>query len=101
MFGLAYKDDPANIKNFLDEAGDPYARVGADRKGRIAIDWGVYGVPETFIVKGDGTDRLSLCRADERGELSRHHFARDRESAAMKPLCRSAPYACSAWSVCL
>jgi cytochrome c biogenesis protein CcmG/thiol:disulfide interchange protein DsbE len=55
LFGLAYKDDPANIKRFLDEAGDPFARVGADRRGRVAIDWGVYGVPETFIVKGDGT----------------------------------------------
>ena len=55
LFGLAYKDDPANIRGFLAEAGDPYARIGADRKGRTAIDWGVYGVPETFVVKGDGT----------------------------------------------
>jgi cytochrome c biogenesis protein CcmG/thiol:disulfide interchange protein DsbE len=55
LFGIAYKDDPANIKRFLVEAGDPFARIGADRRGRVAIDWGVYGVPETFIVKGDGT----------------------------------------------
>jgi cytochrome c biogenesis protein CcmG/thiol:disulfide interchange protein DsbE len=55
LFGLAYKDDSANIRRFLAEAGDPFARIGADRKGRTAIDWGVYGVPETFIVKGDGT----------------------------------------------
>ena len=55
IFGLAYKDDPENIVRFLAEAGDPFARIGADRKGRTAIDWGVYGVPETFIVKGDGT----------------------------------------------
>ncbi len=55
VFGLAYKDEPANIRRFLSEAGDPYARIGADRKGRTAIDWGVYGVPETYIVKGDGT----------------------------------------------
>ena len=55
LFGLAYKDDPANIVRFLAEAGDPFANIGADRKGRTAIDWGVYGVPETFIVKGDGT----------------------------------------------
>jgi cytochrome c biogenesis protein CcmG, thiol:disulfide interchange protein DsbE len=55
LFGLAYKDDPANIRGFLAEAGDPFAKIGADRKGRIAIDFGVYGVPETFIVKGDGT----------------------------------------------
>jgi cytochrome c biogenesis protein CcmG, thiol:disulfide interchange protein DsbE len=55
MFGLAYKDEPENIRRFLAEAGDPFAKIGADRKGRTAIDWGVYGVPETFIVKGDGT----------------------------------------------
>ena len=55
VFGLAYKDDPANIQKFLAEAGDPFARIGADRKGRTAIDFGVYGVPETFVVKGDGT----------------------------------------------
>ena len=55
LFGLAYKDDPANIRGFLAEAGDPFAKIGADRKGRTAIDFGVYGVPETFIVKGDGT----------------------------------------------
>jgi cytochrome c biogenesis protein CcmG/thiol:disulfide interchange protein DsbE len=55
VFGLAYKDDPANIRGFLAEAGDPFAKIGADRKGRTAIDWGVYGVPETFVVKGDGT----------------------------------------------
>ncbi len=55
LFGLAYKDEPANVRRFLVEAGDPFARIGADRKGRTAIDWGVYGVPETFVVKGDGT----------------------------------------------
>jgi cytochrome c biogenesis protein CcmG, thiol:disulfide interchange protein DsbE len=54
LFGLAYKDDPANITRFLAEGGDPFTRVGADRNGRTAIDFGVYGVPETFIIKGDG-----------------------------------------------
>ncbi|MGH6801666.1 MAG: DsbE family thiol:disulfide interchange protein [Methylocella sp.] len=55
VFGLAYKDEPKNIRRFLAEAGDPYVRIGADRKGRTAIDFGVYGVPETFVVTGDGT----------------------------------------------
>ena len=55
VFGLAYKDEPANVTRFLAEAGDPFANIGADRKGRTAIDWGIYGVPETFVVKGDGT----------------------------------------------
>jgi cytochrome c biogenesis protein CcmG, thiol:disulfide interchange protein DsbE len=55
LFGLAYKDEPAAVRGFLAEGGDPFARIGADRNGRVAIDWGVYGVPETFVVKGDGT----------------------------------------------
>ncbi|MGH6838314.1 MAG: DsbE family thiol:disulfide interchange protein [Methylocella sp.] len=55
VFGLAYKDEPEHIQKFLAEAGDPFARIGADRTGRTAIDFGVYGVPETFVVKGDGT----------------------------------------------
>ena len=54
LFGLSYKDDSQNVARFLTENGDPFARAGADRNGRIAIDWGVYGVPETFIVGGDG-----------------------------------------------
>jgi cytochrome c biogenesis protein CcmG, thiol:disulfide interchange protein DsbE len=54
LFGLSYKDSDANAARFLAENGDPFARVGADRNGRIAIDWGVYGVPETFVVSGSG-----------------------------------------------
>jgi len=54
LFGLSYKDDAANAKGFLDQNGDPYERIGADRNGRTAIDFGVYGVPETFVIKGDG-----------------------------------------------
>jgi cytochrome c biogenesis protein CcmG/thiol:disulfide interchange protein DsbE len=53
--GVAYKDEPANVRRFLGEDGDPYALVGDDRSGRAAIDLGVYGVPETFVIKGDGT----------------------------------------------
>jgi cytochrome c biogenesis protein CcmG, thiol:disulfide interchange protein DsbE len=54
IVGLAYKDNSENIRRFLGAAGDPYARIGADTSGRIGIDFGVYGVPETYIVKGDG-----------------------------------------------
>jgi cytochrome c biogenesis protein CcmG/thiol:disulfide interchange protein DsbE len=53
LVGLNYKDDPDNARKFLKE-GDPYALIGVDRPGRAAIDWGVYGVPETFVVRGDG-----------------------------------------------
>ncbi|MEQ8349459.1 MAG: DsbE family thiol:disulfide interchange protein [Sneathiellaceae bacterium] len=54
VFGLNYKDKPAEAAAFLDRLGDPYARTGADLDGRVAIDWGVYGVPETYIVAPDG-----------------------------------------------
>ncbi len=54
LVGLAYKDDPANAAKFLGDLGDPYARIGADVAGRVGIDFGVYGVPETFVVRGDG-----------------------------------------------
>ena len=52
--GINYKDDPASARRFLGHYGNPFLRVGADRTGRTAIDWGVYGVPETYIVTGDG-----------------------------------------------
>lgn len=55
LAGLAYKDDPANAKRFLDEVGNPYGAIGVDLAGRVAIDFGVYGVPETFVIRGDGT----------------------------------------------
>jgi cytochrome c biogenesis protein CcmG/thiol:disulfide interchange protein DsbE len=55
LYGLSYKDEPANARKFIEGDGNPYAAIGADLSGRTAIDFGVYGVPETFIVKGDGT----------------------------------------------
>jgi cytochrome c biogenesis protein CcmG, thiol:disulfide interchange protein DsbE len=55
LIGVAYKDEPANALKFLASEGDPYAAIGMDLKGRAAIDWGLTGVPETFVVRGDGT----------------------------------------------
>jgi len=52
--GLNYKDTPDNARRFLGQLGNPYDSVGVDAKGRAAIDWGVYGVPETFLVGRDG-----------------------------------------------
>ncbi len=54
FYGLNYKDSPDAAEEWLDKYGDPYMRTGADIKGRVAIDWGVYGVPETFIVDQQG-----------------------------------------------
>lgn len=53
--GLNYKDRPENARRFLGELGNPYSAIGVDDNGRAAIDWGVYGVPETFLVGPDGT----------------------------------------------
>ena len=55
LAGIAHKDEPENSRRFLGARGNPYALIGVDKSGRASIDWGVYGVPETFIVKGDGT----------------------------------------------
>jgi cytochrome c biogenesis protein CcmG/thiol:disulfide interchange protein DsbE len=57
VVGINQKDDPDNARRFLGSLGNPYAAVGADRNGRASIDWGVYGVPETFIVDPDGMIR--------------------------------------------
>ncbi len=54
VVGLNYKDEPENARRFLGDLGNPFAAVGADRAGRSAIEWGVYGVPETFLVGPDG-----------------------------------------------
>jgi cytochrome c biogenesis protein CcmG, thiol:disulfide interchange protein DsbE len=61
VFGINYKDDPANAVGFLDELGNPYAAMGADVTGRTALDWGVYGVPETYVIDGDGVIRLRFA----------------------------------------
>jgi cytochrome c biogenesis protein CcmG/thiol:disulfide interchange protein DsbE len=52
--GLNYKDKPENARRFLGELGNPYRVIGVDDAGRTAINWGVYGVPETFLVGKDG-----------------------------------------------
>jgi cytochrome c biogenesis protein CcmG/thiol:disulfide interchange protein DsbE len=54
IHGLNYKDKPDDAQAWLDQLGDPYTRTGADISGRVAIDWGVYGVPETFVVDREG-----------------------------------------------
>jgi cytochrome c biogenesis protein CcmG/thiol:disulfide interchange protein DsbE len=54
LVGINYKDQPANARRFLGDLGNPYDAIGVDERGRAAIDWGVYGVPETFVVGPDG-----------------------------------------------
>jgi cytochrome c biogenesis protein CcmG, thiol:disulfide interchange protein DsbE len=54
LYGVNYKDEASAARSFLDQHGDPYAAVGVDGNGRAAIEWGVYGMPETFLVNGRG-----------------------------------------------
>ena len=54
VHSINYKDTATAAKQFLDDLGNPFALIGADRKGRVGIDWGVYGVPETFVIDGQG-----------------------------------------------
>jgi cytochrome c biogenesis protein CcmG/thiol:disulfide interchange protein DsbE len=54
IIGIASKDNPKNVKQFLDTLGNPYGRIAFDPDNRAGIEWGVYGIPETFIVRGDG-----------------------------------------------
>ncbi len=57
LLGINYKDEPENAVRFLGSLGQPFAAVGMDQDGRAAVDWGVYGVPETFVVDGQGIIR--------------------------------------------
>jgi cytochrome c biogenesis protein CcmG/thiol:disulfide interchange protein DsbE len=60
IYGIATRDDPARSAAFLAELGNPYNAVGSDLENRVGLDWGTYGVPETFVLAGDGTviDRM-------------------------------------------
>jgi cytochrome c biogenesis protein CcmG/thiol:disulfide interchange protein DsbE len=72
IVGLNYKDRLPQARSFLAELGNPYDAVGVDPQGRKAIEWGVYGVPETFIVDADG-----VIRAKHVGPLTDEALAGD------------------------
>jgi cytochrome c biogenesis protein CcmG/thiol:disulfide interchange protein DsbE len=63
VHGLNYKDRPDDAARWLAQLGDPYVRTGADVDGRVGIDWGVYGVPETFIIDKRGVIRHKIIGA--------------------------------------
>ena len=65
IWGIAYKDKPEAARAFLARNGDPYARIARDDPGRVAIDWGVYGVPETYLL-----DRQGIVRWRQAGPLT-------------------------------
>jgi cytochrome c biogenesis protein CcmG/thiol:disulfide interchange protein DsbE len=60
LVGINYKDPTDNARRFLNRYGNPFAAVGVDASGRTSIDWGVYGVPETYLIGRDGTIAYKL-----------------------------------------
>jgi cytochrome c biogenesis protein CcmG/thiol:disulfide interchange protein DsbE len=58
VLGINYKDPEEQARQWLVDLGDPYERIGVDRDGRAGIEWGVYGVPETFLVDSEGVIRF-------------------------------------------
>ena len=58
LYGMVYKDTPEKARAFLADLGNPYQRIDLDQDGRAGIEWGVYGVPETFVIDGKGIVRL-------------------------------------------
>jgi cytochrome c biogenesis protein CcmG/thiol:disulfide interchange protein DsbE len=60
LYGLVQKDTPQNVRAFLAATGNPFQRIALDADGRASIEWGVYGVPETFVVDGRGIIRARI-----------------------------------------
>jgi cytochrome c biogenesis protein CcmG/thiol:disulfide interchange protein DsbE len=69
LVGINYKDQPANARRFLGRYGNPFAAAGADQNGRAAIEWGVYGVPETFLIDREARIAFKLV-----GPIGEHNF---------------------------
>jgi cytochrome c biogenesis protein CcmG/thiol:disulfide interchange protein DsbE len=71
LVGINYKDAPDNARRFLNRYGNPFAAAGADENGRTAIDWGVYGVPETFVVGRGGNIAYKLIGPIDANNLAK------------------------------
>ncbi|MDJ0949240.1 MAG: DsbE family thiol:disulfide interchange protein [Alphaproteobacteria bacterium] len=71
IYGINYRDKPDDARNWLAQLGNPYKRIGVDANARVSIDWGVYGVPETFIV-----DRSGHIRFKQVGPITTPDLAR-------------------------
>ena len=86
VVGINYKDQPDNARAFLRQLGNPYAAIGVDERGRTAIDWGVYGVPETFVVDAEGVIRHKIV-----GPLTRERYETELLPALERALTPGAP----------
>ncbi|WP_149538859.1 DsbE family thiol:disulfide interchange protein [Siccirubricoccus phaeus] len=78
LLGIAYKDKPEDSLGFLRRHGNPFAKLGVDQPGRVAIDWGLYGVPETYLI-----DKAGIIRWRWAGPITE-----DTMSAELQPLLR-------------
>jgi cytochrome c biogenesis protein CcmG/thiol:disulfide interchange protein DsbE len=65
LYGLVWEDNPGSVRQFLDQVGNPFSRIGLDQDGSIGHDWGIYGWPETYVVDGHGIIRFKYI-----GELT-------------------------------
>lgn len=81
LAGINYKDQSDNARRFIGRYGNPFASVGTDANGRAAIEWGVYGVPETFVVGRDGKIAYKLV-----GPITRENFETQVKPAIEKAL---------------
>lgn len=87
--GINVKDEPDNARRFLARYGNPYAIVGQDRSGRGAIEWGVYGTPETFVLDASGTIRWKHVGPISKADLDRELLPKIEE--ARRPLRTAGP----------
>ena len=71
IFGINYKDPPDQAKAWIAELGNPFEKIGADRNGRVGIEWGVYGVPETFVIDAEGRIRYRFVGPIQARDLDR------------------------------
>ena len=81
LVGINYKDQPDNARRFLNRYGNPFIAAGTDQTGRAAIEWGVYGVPETFLIGRDGRIAYKLV-----GPIGAANFEREVKPAIEKAL---------------
>jgi cytochrome c biogenesis protein CcmG/thiol:disulfide interchange protein DsbE len=85
LVGINYKDQPDNARRFLGRHGNPFAAAGADGNGRASIEWGVYGVPETFLVGRDGKIAYKLVGPITEANLERALKPEIEKALAAKP----------------
>ena len=71
VYGVNYKDKAADALGLLEELGNPFAAMGADGSGRMGLDWGLYGVPETFVIDGSGTVVLRFAGPITKQDMER------------------------------